>query len=505
MFVNKSQAISRLLIVLGILVLINILFDSFYFRLDFTEDKRFTLSNATKELLKNLEDPVTITAYFSKELPPEVMRMKNDFRDILKEYETYSDHKVVYSFVNPNESQELEQQAARKGIQPLILNINQKDKFEQQKVYLGAVVQQGEKSEIIPALQPGSPMEYSLTFAIKKTSNVEKPTIALLQGHGEAGVEELSNVNEFLSALYQVEPFTIEANKPISEKYKAVIIVAPEDSFSFNDLNVLDQYLAKGGNLFIAFNRVKGNLRQGMGNVNNIVLENWLMRKDIVVKPNFVYDVNCGQISVQQRQGNLVFNTPMSFPYLPVFSNFGDHPASKGLESILLPFCSEIDYHNLDTSFIVTPLIKSSDKSGAAPAPLYFDITKQWNENDFNQKNIPVAIAIEGAFNKGLQSRMVIVSNGEFALNDQQGRIQGTMDNLNFFANAIDWLADESGLADLRTKSVTGRPIEEMEDSKKNMIRYANVLSPIFLVLLIGFWRNQVQKKKKMKWLEGHV
>ncbi len=502
---SKSQALSRLLIIIGIIILINILFNSFYFRLDFTEDKQFTLSKATKDILKNLEQPVTITAYFSKELPPEIQKLKNDFRDMLSEYEAYSNNKVVYKFVNPNESEETEQEAARKGVQPLLLNINKKDKFQQQKVYLGAVVQQGEKSEVIPAIQPGSPMEYALTFAIKKTSNIEKPYVAILQGHNEAKMEQLSQVNELLSVLYQVETYTIEEDKPIPDKYKTIIIINPTDSFTSKELIKLDEYLKNGGNIFIAFSRVKGNLRQGNATTRNIILENWLLRKGIEIKPNLVYDVNCGQISVQQRQGNFIFNTPMLFPYLPIFSNFADHPVTKGMESILLPFVSEISYEDMDTSFQVTELIKSSEKSGISPAPIFFDIMKQWTEKDFYRKYIPVAISVEGKFNSDKKARMIVVANGDFCLNDKQGRIQGTMDNINFVANAVDWLSDETGLAELRTKTVTGRPIKEMDDKKKNFIRYANVLSPIILVLIIGFLRSQYQKRKKMKWLEGKI
>ncbi|MEA3495817.1 MAG: Gldg family protein [Bacteroidota bacterium] len=506
MYLNKKQALIKAGVIIGIFILANIIFDTLYFRLDFTADKRYTLSNTTKTILKELEEPVTITAYFSEELPPQIQKFKRDFRDILTEYESYSNNKIVYKFVNPNKDAETEQATTRKGIQPILLNINKKDKFEQQKVYLGAVIQQGENSETIPALQPGAPMEYALTFAIRKTTNVEKPPIAFIKGHGEATKTQLSEVKKSLSVLYTIEEFTLTDSTQIPDKYKTIAIVNPTDSFSYYNFNELDRFLANGGNIFIGLSLVKARLQQGQGFVNHTLLENWLARKNIKIKQNFVYDANCGQVTIQQRQGNFSYNRPISFPYLPVVTNFSEHPVSKGLETILFPFISEISYTNLDTSIKVNELITTSNKSGVTPAPTYFNVMKSWTEQDFNRSNIPVAISLEGKIVGNNNSKMVIVANGDFPLNNEQGQIQGSPDNLNLLANAIDWLSDETGLSELRTKIITGYPIkEDLDEKKKTFIKYANTMFPIILLIIFGIIRFRIQNRKRKNWMENSI
>src|ERR1700690_2360121 len=100
---NKKSLINFILLVVGILILVNILSDSYFFRLDFTADKRYTLSKATNDILSTLKEPVTIKAYFSENLPPDISKTKRDFKELLIEYANRSKGKVVYEFINPGE------------------------------------------------------------------------------------------------------------------------------------------------------------------------------------------------------------------------------------------------------------------------------------------------------------------------------------------------------------------------------------------------------------------
>ena len=117
--------------------------NQFYKRFDLTADKQYTLSDATKNILKNLEDPVTITAYFTEGLGPEFAKTRNDFSDMLLEYASLSNNMVDYEFINPNESEELEQGAQQNGIQPVLISVREKDQTKQQRAYLGAVLKIG--------------------------------------------------------------------------------------------------------------------------------------------------------------------------------------------------------------------------------------------------------------------------------------------------------------------------------------------------------------------------
>ena len=203
----------------------------YFFRLDFTSDSRYTLSRPTEEILDNLDEVITVTAYFSEELPPQLMSNKRDFEDQLIEYEKRSDGNIVYRFISPNETEELEQEAQQAGIRPVIVNVQERDQVQQLRAYMGAVLEKGSKKEVIPVVQPGASMEYTMTSTIKKLIVEEKPKVALLQGHGEASLEQYAQVNGVLSVLYSVEPYTI-GEGDIPNTYRTLAIINPTDTFS---------------------------------------------------------------------------------------------------------------------------------------------------------------------------------------------------------------------------------------------------------------------------------
>ena len=137
---KKSTAISQIIIVITIVVFILLISTKFYFRLDFTEDKRYTLGEATTDILKDLDDVITVKAYFTEEMPQQLMKVRNDFEDLLKEYEDRSGGNIVYEFINPNESEEKEQEVQQKGIVPLTVDSREKDQRKILRAYMGVVL-----------------------------------------------------------------------------------------------------------------------------------------------------------------------------------------------------------------------------------------------------------------------------------------------------------------------------------------------------------------------------
>ena len=127
---TKKKVITGILLTFGILVIINFFAYRFFLRLDFTADQEYTLSKATKNILKSLDGPVTISAYFSEDLPPNVAKVKQDFKDMLIEYDNASGGKIVYQFINPNKDQQTEMEAQQAGIQPIMINVRERDQMK---------------------------------------------------------------------------------------------------------------------------------------------------------------------------------------------------------------------------------------------------------------------------------------------------------------------------------------------------------------------------------------
>ncbi len=498
---KTAKITSTIVLITAIVIIINVLSENYSFRLDFTEGKEYTLSKATRNILKDLGKPVTVTAYFSKDLPPNISSVSENLKDMLIEYGNRSKGMVVYKFVNPNEKEELEQEAMKNGIQPVMINIREKDQVKQQKAYIGAVVSIGEEKEVIPFFQPGSAMEYALSTSIKKLSVVNKPAIAIIQGHGEPPLSQMPQVYDELSVLYSVEAFEMTDTTEIPGNYKTIAVVRPTDTINASHLDQLDRFLARGGNIFMALNRVEGDFSTATGKTITTGLEDWLMNKGLTISDNFVIDASCGAVTVQQQQSNFVMTTQVSFPYLPVISKFADNPVTRGLESVVLQFASPITFAG-DTTKKFTPVAFSSSQSGTARAPLYFDVQRQWTDNDFPMSGITVAGILEGKLSGTADSKIILVSDGDFPVNGPQRGQQLPQDNVSLMVNSVDWLSDDTGLIDLRTKEVTSRPIKELPDGTRTFLKWLNFLLPILLIIIYELIRMQINRNKRIKRME---
>lgn len=500
---TRKKVLYSILLIAGILILVNIVSDKLYLRLDFTQGHQYTLSKATKDILSSLDAPVTVTAYFSESLPPDVAQVRNDFKDMLIEYGNDSNGKVVYDFVNPNKSQETETQAQQAGIQPVMINVRERDQMKQQRAYLGAVLTYEGRKEIIPLIQPGSAMEYALSSTIKKLSLKNKTKIAFLQGNGEPALSDLQQLSEQLSILYDVNTVTLTDTTTIPSDYKTLIIIAPKDTIKPEYLSQLDSYLSSGGRILIALDRVRGNLSNAMGESVSTGLENWLSQKGIDVENAFVVDANCGSIMVRQQEGMFVMNTPVRFPYLPMITNFADHPITKGIEQVMLPFASPIKYNAKSPSVHIVTLATTSDKAGIQKPPVYFNAGQQWTKNDFPVSTLPVAVAVDGKISGNMYSKMVVFGSGDFATNGSgQSAQRLNPDNVNLMANAIDWLSDDTGLIALRTKGISSRPLNaNIQEATKTLVKYLNFLLPILLIIGYGIFRYRRRRSLKNKWM----
>jgi ABC-type uncharacterized transport system involved in gliding motility auxiliary subunit len=345
-------------------------------------------------------------------------------------------------------------------------------------------------------------MEYELTMAIKKMVMQEKKSIGFLQGQGEAALQSVPQVMQSLAILYNPEPVTLGDTTPVPEQIKTLTIIAPKDSFSSAALHQLGAFTARGGNLVVALEHANGDLNSGMpsGTALNTGLESWLYTKGVKVFDNFVIDARCNQIQVQQQMGGFTMVTPVAFPYFPNITDFAKTPATTGLESVFLPFACELGPTG-DSGFIFTPLAKTSEKSGRKSAPVYFDINYQWQESDFPEKGITVAAMVESK--DAGHGKIIVIGNGTFAVNGEGERaMKLPADNVNLLVNAIDYLSDDSGLMELRTKGISSRPLKEIDDAGKLAWKLFNVLFPVILIIGYGIFRAQRNRiiRTKREW-----
>jgi gliding-associated putative ABC transporter substrate-binding component GldG len=494
-----NKLFTTTLLIIGILLIVNLLANEFHIRFDLTDGSQYTLSKATRDILDDLEEPVTVNAYFSKNLPPNIVKTRQDFQEMLVEYASIADGQILYEFIDPSEEESLEQEAMSAGIRPVTINVREKDQVKNQRAYMGAIISLGDKQEAIPFIQPGSAMEYALSTSIKKISIDEKPAVGFLQGHGEPELMEMGQLLQQLEVLYNSQSITLTDSTDIPANISTLAIIRPLDSIPQSHFIKLDAFLSRGGRIAIAMNRVKGDLQNAFGSTMNTGLETWLQQKGLNVEGNFVVDARCGQVTMQQQTGFGMLQQRIAFPYLPLISNFANHPVTSGLENVLMEFASTISYTGDSTKRFI-PLAFTSEQSNSYAAPQYFDVQRQWTEADLPLSNLVVAAALEGNLSGMINSKLVVISDGDLVVNGSPQQPRNLQeDNVSFVSNSIDWLSDDTGLIALRTKAVTSRPIDELEETTKSILKYTNFLLPLFLVIGYGLVRMQQNKMKRMK------
>ncbi len=495
------------LLLTGIVVLINILVQPFVFRLDLSEGRQYTLTKATKDILGALSEPISVTAYFSGNLPPDIGKVKKDFQDMLIEYAARSGGQLNYSFIDPKTDAQ-KKEAVNYGIQPLTINVREKDQVKQQQAFLGAVIKKGSRTELIPFIEPGSAIEYPLTSAIKRLTIVQKPSIAFLYGHDEFSVNELREVVQSLSSLYDVQVVDMNTTAIIADTIRVAVLWGPKSRVPDEHLRLLDAFLNRGGQLVVGLNRVRVDMQRAVFQTVETGLEPWLQQKGIVVDSSVVVDVQCGSVSVPQDLGFMQVSAQVKFPYLPMVSQFGEHPVTKGLSQVLMPYVSPVLFSaRADGGTTYEPLVFSSEKSGVFRMPHAMQIAeKTWKATDFPLS----AVKLGGIWSKqgadGKQERMVIFGDADFATTVEEGKSMGK-DNISLLVNTIDWLADDTGLLTLRSKALAYRPIQaayllEEAHQQRQLIKWGNVLLPVALVGLLGLLmhrRNQRIKKQRMQ------
>lgn len=504
---NKKSIASQLILIVVALVLVNVLSEKFFVRLDLTEDRIYTLSDATKDILKSLDEPVTVTAYFTRGSQQQIEKARQDFKDLLIEYANLSDGMLNYEFLNPNEDQQIEQEAMQAGIQPLVISVRESDQVKQQKVYLGAKITMGEQTDVIPVMQPGAAMEYSLSSSIKKLAVIDKPVVGLIQGHGEPSMNAYQQAMQQLQVLYDLQPVDLSDENVQLANYKTLAIIAPTDSFPDADLQALDRYLGSGGNLYVAFNRFEGDFQTMRGNPVETNLAEWLEAKGLKVENNCVVDASSGTVGVRQQTGFMTFTRQIPFHYWPMVRNFDeDMPITQGLEQVMLQLASTINFTG-DTSLSYNPFLLTSEKSGTLPLPVFFNVQKEWGEKDFPLENLTVGATLEGPIVSENAASIVVIADGDFAINGEgQDAQQRQPDNVSLMVNSIDFLSDDTGLIDLRTKEVTSRPLDELEEGRSTFLKWLNFALPIILVIIYGIIRSQIRRRKRIKRMEeGYV
>lgn len=558
---RKKKDILSLVIWAVIILLANFIGSYAFKRFDLTSEKRYTLASSTRQLLAKLDDQVYLKVYLSGDFNPAFTRLKNESREILDEFRAYSNNQVQYEFITPGdgmtreETNSLEKQLYDKGLMPEDVTTRGKDKTTQARIWPGAIISyKGKESvwQIFSRQTPGidsetsvnnsvEELEYSLTNAIRKLQRTKRPEVTFLQGHGEADTLKQYSFMYALSEYYRVNTLQIAKGHELSalKGTDLLVITQPDSVFPDRDLYVIDQYIMNGGKVLWLIDPVQTNtdsLRQGytMGLNRPLGIEEMLYKYGVRLNSELVMDLQCGyyNINVGYQNGQPRFQL---FPWLytPLILPASSHPIVKNLDLIKFDFASTLDTITSAHGIKKTILLSSSKNTKTVPTParIYLSMVKiRQRESQFKNSYQPMACLLEGEFNSfvenrlpaallndtvfkhidhGINTKMIVVADGDVALNDINkstrqvfplGFDRNTRQNFankTFLLNCVNYLLDDEGMLQLRSREVKLRLLDKKKISvQKHKWQFINVALPLLLVLLFGLLQYYLRRRR---------
>jgi gliding-associated putative ABC transporter substrate-binding component GldG len=514
---NRREALLQIALIAGTLIALTYTADQFLWRADLTANNRYTLATASTEIAQDLDDPVTVTAYFTEDLPARLGRTREEFQALPEDVRAAADGNVEFTFVDPKESDEAAQEAQQAGIRPVTVDVRERNQMTQKRAYLGAVFQYQDQREVLSFVEPGSALEYTIASTIRKLTSDQQAVLGVLQGHGEPSLNEMSQVRDALQGRYDLQTVSGIDTSGVPPNVDVLLIARPQNELSTQAALAVDQYVMRGGRVLFALNRAQANMRLGQGRPQTTGLEPLLDAYGLPIRPDLVRDRNASAVRVQQQRGGFNVVNQIRYPYIPQVVNFSDHPISSGLDQTVFRFVSSLDTTRTDTSAHATILARSSGQSARASLPASIRPQQEWTVSDFSGSSIPLAGLLEGTFSSAYsgvdslsvertespETELVVVGDGDFLVNGSgQQKRQLPQGNVNLLANAVDYLADDTGLMSLRTQRVTSRPLMQLSPTTQTILKYGNVLFPLLLVIGYGLVRYRSNQAQRRRWKE---
>ena len=552
----KKQSLLQLVLLVSILVILNVLSRFVFSRIDMTQEKRFTLSQSSKQLSKDLKDIVFFKIYLDGDLPPGFNRLKNSLKELLDEFRVYSGDNIDYEFIDPSassdekEKMQLYKQLAGKGLIPT--NLEQKDQAGQSQkiIFPGAIVTYRSKEyplQILKSKMGSSPeqmlnnsienLEYEISSMLRRITVERGLSVGFLQGQKELPTIRISDASNALSDFYKVDSVNINGSLTALKDFSALIIAGPDTAFAEKDKFIIDQYIMHGGKVLWLIDRMQINMDSLTASSSNVALpielniDDMLFKYGVRINTDLLLDLQAAPIPIVT---GYVGNQPKQklFPwyYFPLLQTEGIHPIIHNLNAIKTEFVSSID--TIESENVnKTVLLTTSKFSRLQMAPARVSLNMLREEPDpkmFNKQNIPVAVLLEGNFTSNYVNRipeqiassseidfkktsvltsMIVVSDGDVIANyvSKKGNIYPlgydrftgqNYGNKNFILNCIDYLCGNKAILGLRGKEFKLRLLDAAKTENRAAIQWVNLLIPALIVLIFGFIFNFLRKKK---------
>ena len=559
----KMKNLTYLGLALVLVILLGFLAEMKFFRIDLTSEKKHTLSQSSRQLLKELDDVVYVKIYLDGDLPAEFVNFRKSVRELMDEFRAYGGDKLQYEFINLYD--EADETIRNRTIGDLyerglnVTNIQVRDGeggSSARIIFPGAMASYGEVEMPVNLLKNNpslshelnlnnsiQTLEYEFARAIHSLTLEEVPKIAFIEGHGELDSLQTHSLMDELKNFFQVDRGYIQGNVEVLLNYEALIVARPMQTYSEADKFALDQYIMQGGKVLFFLDPVNpfaDSLSGGttVALANAVGLEDMLFTYGIRINYNLLSDLQCNYVPVNTAPaGQQAEFTMLPWVYYPLLAGLTTHPVTRGLNYVLSQFASSLDTVSGGGEVSKTVLLATSPASRKRDVPLYIsmeEVTVQPDPALYQSSQLPVGVLLEGKFvsfyknypvpegvtpadwkpiHQGESTSLFVLSDGDIPANEvqfDQGAFRAqplgydpytrqTFGNSEFIMNVVNYMCDETGIIELRSREFKLRLLnKEMIGQKQQLLKWKllNTLLPLLLVLVAGVAIQAVRKRR---------
>lgn len=555
----RRKAWTRFITVVLVATVAGYLISLVNFRIDLTSDKRYTLSEQTRTILSELKDDIYVQVYLDGEMPVQFKKMRRSVRSILDEFKIISDRRLGYDFINPSAGTALKQRNARqlelinKGLTPVNVQAGDDEGGTTTRMIFPGMIVNFNGVEVPVNFLNNNPalsgeqnilnsiesLEYEMIQTIATLTSDTIYKVAFIEGHGELNEYEVADITLSLAKYFTVDRGAIGGQPGVLDGYSAVIIAKPTEPFTESDKFVIDQYIMNGGRVLWLVEKVyidSDSLGTGetMAMYKPLGLGDQLFRYGARVNPVTVQDMENMVIPLKilgpNDQSQVI---PAPWPYYPLLVPNADHPVTRSLNRVKGEFVNSIDTVGLDPAISKRVLLTTTPYSRVLTPPFLISLSEaglRVPENEFVRGRIPVAVLLEGVFQSVFRSRnipgvtdgvtvvpqskptkMIVIADGDLIRNDvsvsggrpvpltlgQDRYTQQTFGNRDFLINCLNYLVDDNGLMELRSRELKLSLIDK-PFVKRNLllIRLINIVLPVLIIAIAGVLFAILRKRR---------
>ena len=543
------------------LIVLNVISSSIYQRFDLTSDSRYTLNQASLNVIKDVDSPIVIDVFLEGDgFPSEFRRLQTETRQLLEEFSAYNSN-IKFKFINPIEDEATRErsitQLTDRGLRPMQVSVQDNGKQSQLVVIPWALASYNNQTIDIPLVKykvnanqqelvsnSVQHLEYAFADGLSKLVNPKRRKIAILRGNNELPDLKIADFLTTLKQYYYIAPFTLDSVVTNPQKtakslnsYDLIIAAKPTEAFSEEEKYVLDQYTMNGGKSLWLIDRInmeKDSLFNPEGkNVavsRDLNLTNFFFKYGARINPvlTSVKSQNIGRITLETGQDESLKLQHFRWPYSPLALSDVNHPITNNINFVKFDFANQID--TLKNDIKKTILLKSDKPSRLEGTPkeisLGFALQEPPSEL-FTKDRQNLAVLLEGEFTsvynnrvkplklgtdktKSSETKIIIIADGDVIKNDiDKGRpttlgfdkwTKETYGNKEFLLNAVNYLLDDDGLINIRSKAVEVAFLDQAKIAKeKTKWQIINIVLPLLFLGLFGVVFNFFRRKKYSK------